>query len=85
LPTIENINLTYPLDVLAKKLGLHQLIEVLDELGGQSVYIPTKSFVLKDYTKSQIKRDYQKGMTYQELKNKYRLSDRQIRYICNDK
>lgn len=74
----------------SKLYSIQELLLVIDEtaiyklvkeFGGCSISIPTLEHFLKPERNAKIRKDYNSGMKYNQLSQKYGLSCRQLRII----
>lgn len=73
-----------PYNRYAEVLGVQGLLNLSKELGGITLYVPKPENLFKDVIFNNIKKEFN-GYNYQKLALKYRLSERTIRNICNNK
>ncbi|MBB6214068.1 hypothetical protein HNQ80_000137 [Anaerosolibacter carboniphilus] len=74
----------YPYNEWAEIIGSENLYELAQELGGATVYIPKPEILIREVRNKSIQEEFT-GFNYGELSKKYRLSERWIREICDNK
>ncbi|MDI3477570.1 MAG: hypothetical protein PWQ37_1906 [Candidatus Petromonas sp.] len=75
----------HPYNEWAKIVGSENLYEFVEKYGGTTAYIPKSDYLIREVRDNLIRQEYKKGCSYQELMEKYKLSERWIRIICENK
>lgn len=70
------------LQVLAKKIGIKNLIFLAEEMGGLTIYVPKKENFFVGAKNRRIIKEFN-GYNQQELAKKYNVSERWIRKLTN--
>lgn len=69
------------IDEMTEVIGKENTMKLIERFSGEQIYIPVvKRVSIKDRN-TRIISDYKKGFSYTQLKNRYRLTERQIRNI----
>lgn len=69
------------IDEMTEVIGKENTMKLIERFSGEQIYIPVvKRVSIKDRN-ARIISDYKKGFSYTQLKNRYRLTERQIRNI----
>lgn len=69
---------------IAKLIGIKAYIELVKYFGGSSIYILKEHSLVKDIRDKKIRQEFN-GSNYSTLAKKYKLTDRSIREIINNK
>lgn len=62
-------------------IGKENTIKFVERFSGEQLYIPDIKRVSMRERNNRIVSDFKKGLSFTDLKNRYRLSERRIRYI----
>jgi Mor family transcriptional regulator len=65
-------------------VGSDKFFEIVKEYGGESIYIPKVDTFYRSDRNRKIAQEFN-GSNYRELAKKYRLTDKMIRYILENK
>jgi len=68
---------------LVDLIGAEHTRKVVDAFSGSCIYIPSVETVERKYRDMNIYDDFLSGMSYSELRHKYKLSEKTIRVIVN--
>lgn len=68
---------------LVDLIGAEHTRKVVDAFSGSHIYIPSVETVERKYRDMNIYDDFLSGMSYRELRHKYKLSEKTIRAIVN--
>ena len=68
---------------LQRALGSQTTLRVFQLLQGQQIYFP--AYILQQYRNKAIRQDFRRGMSYKQLSQKYRLTQKHIRCITGHK
>ncbi len=69
------------IDEMTEVIGKENTMKLIERFSGEQIYIPVVKRVSINDRNSRIISDYKKGFSYTQLKNRYRLTERQIRNI----
>lgn len=65
-------------------IGINAFIALCKDYGGATLYIPKIDNIERIIRDAQIKEDYKNGMSYKEMREKYKLSEAHIRRILDE-
>lgn len=68
---------------LVDLIGAENTRKLVDTFSGSHIYIPSVETVERKYRDMNIYEDFLSGMSYSELRHKYKLSEKTIRAIVN--
>jgi len=68
---------------IAERIGIGNLIELADIVGGVTFYIPKKESLLRPIRDRHIKEEFN-GFNHALLAQKYNLSERWVRGLCGE-
>lgn len=71
------------IDEISEVIGKDNTMKLVERFSGEQIYIPVIKRVSIKERNNRILSDYRKGFTYAQLKNRYRLTERQIRNIIS--
>jgi Mor family transcriptional regulator len=71
--------------LLVSVLGTEKALALIMAAGGAPVYIPSIKTITLEERNTQIYREFINGATYKELHIKYKLTEKSIREIINNK
>lgn len=69
---------------LAETIGLESYRKLVEQYGGNPLYIPKSKTVLKEIIRKEISKNFD-GKNYRKLSIKYGLSEKTIRKILSEK
>lgn len=68
---------------LADVIGVEATLKLCEALGGKSVYIPGNLWFDRQEQDRRIREDFDSGMPTQQIRNRYGISDSQIRHAIH--
>lgn len=68
---------------LVQVLGVENTVRLIEVFGGSQIYIPKFNNLSREYRDSEIYKDFLSGISYSELRHKYKLSEKTIRAVIN--
>ena len=68
---------------LVDLIGAEHTRKLVDTFGGSQMYIPQLKHIAGEYRNQNIYDDFLYGISYSELRHKYKLSEKTIRAIVN--
>ncbi|MCL2499101.1 MAG: hypothetical protein FWE90_02065 [Defluviitaleaceae bacterium] len=68
-----------PFDTIMEQYGYDAVCNIIDALGGTTVYIPQKRTVFIQCLAKEAAKEYEKGSDYRTLTRKYGISERHLR------
>ncbi|MCC5911337.1 MAG: hypothetical protein JJT76_12950 [Clostridiaceae bacterium] len=69
---------------IAKKIGMKAFMALCEGYGGATLYIPKIDSLQRITRDIMIREDYQKGMTFRQMREKYNISESHIRRIVEE-
>ncbi len=66
---------------IVRQIGIDNLINLAEAVGGEYIFIPKPASLLKDCSKYHIREDRRQGLTLQQLADKYNLSVDTVRRV----
>ena len=72
----------YPFNEVMSLIGFEALCVIIEEFGGNTIYIPTKRRVFSNCFEQQIIKEFN-GKNYKALSKKYEVNERTIRNLIN--
>ncbi|MBV1817630.1 hypothetical protein KUA25_06085 [Bacteroidales bacterium MSK.15.36] len=69
---------------IASTIGINAFVALCKDYGGATLYIPKIDGLERIVRDAMIKEDYKNGMSYKEIREKYKLSETHIRRILEE-
>ena len=70
-----------PFDAIMEQYGFDAVCNIVDYLGGSTVYIPSKRKIFMGCLEKEITKEYLDGIHYHDLVRKYSISERHLRRL----